>query len=311
MKLYKIDYRIYICLLTAAILAACSLHNSLVSQYLSTPSNTLQPHYATVKNGRIQYFRFGHGSPIILIPGYATDISSWSNTFLKELATHHELIVLNNRNVGGSIVNSSRYDIKDLASDTWQLIEDLHLKKPAILGISMGGMIAQQLAILHPAQLGSLILINTAIAGHQAIHPSPDIEKKMKYRPTYKIARLTSALELFSPPSAAARMTYALISDRFLPKNYKEADTSSIMPTQEKLVMGWIKDDTAATQIATLPMPTLVLNGEADVVIPPINSVILAETIPHAQLKRWQNGGHGMIFQYPASIAEAVNAFVD
>lgn len=303
-------FKTIFCLMLALTLCSCSTHPALTSPYLNGSKNTLKPHYAPVAHGRIEYYQFGHGSPIVLIPGYATDLTSWDNTFLNDLATHHKLIVLNNRNVGGSIVKSNSYNIKDLANDTYQLIEDLKLKKPAVLGISMGGMIAQELAILHPDKLGSLILINTAIAGHQAVRPNKDIQEKMRYMPSYRIARLSSALELFSPPSAAPQMTYALISDRFVPEHYKEADTAAIMPTQEKLVMNWIQDDAAAEKIASLQMPALVLNGDADIIIPPINSDILVDTIPNAQLKRWEHGGHGMIFQYPVSIADTVNQFL-
>ena len=57
-------------------------------------------------------------------------------------------------------------------------------------------------------------------------------------------------------------------------------------------------------------MPVLILNGEADSVIPPINSIILTRTIPHAQLVRWKEGGHAMIYQYPEQIANTVNDFI-
>jgi pimeloyl-ACP methyl ester carboxylesterase len=149
-------------------LSACGSYQQPNYQLTADGLKSLHANYAPVKDGRIEYYRLGVGSPIILLPGYVTDISSWNRSFLAALAKHHELIILNNRNVGGSVVHSTQYEAKYLAEDTYQLIQYLELKKPTILGISMGGMLAQQLAVLHSDQIGPVILINTAIAGQQA-----------------------------------------------------------------------------------------------------------------------------------------------
>lgn len=287
-------------LFVAAILSGCAYHPPRVD-----------PHYAPVTNGQIEYYQFGTGSPIIFIPGYATDVSSWDRQFLASLAQHHQIILLNNRNVGGSLVKSSHYESRDLANDVFQLIKDLHLKKPAVLGISMGGMIAQQVAALHPDQVGELILINTAISGHKAVHPSPLIEKKMLAMPKNKLGFYFFAIHYFFPPGWKLKMAYSLAVYRFKPGAYKEIDRAAIMPPQQQLVVNWLKDDATAEKISHLPMPVLILNGEADIVIPPINSSILAKTIPHSKLIRWKEGGHAMIYQYPLEIAQAINQFIE
>jgi pimeloyl-ACP methyl ester carboxylesterase len=72
-----------------------------------------------------------------------------------------------------------------------------------------------------------------------------------------------------------------------------------------------VQDDTTGEKIKYLTMPVLILNGEADAVIPPANSLILARTIPHAQLVRWKTGGHAMIYQYPDEMATAINRFIN
>ena len=133
-----------------------------------------------VQQGQIEYYRFGHGSPVVLIPGYATDVTSWNREFLTKLAEKHQFILLNNRNVAGSPIHSNSYRSEDLANDVYLLIKKLDLKKPAVVGISMDGMIAQQLAVLHQKSLVQLILINTSIAGSQAVHPDPVIEKQLR-----------------------------------------------------------------------------------------------------------------------------------
>ena len=296
--------------LLVLVLSGCSTYPQSADQFSTENLKKLHSLYAPVQNGHIEYYRLGSGSPIILIPGYVTDISSWNREFLAALAQQHQVIVLNNRNVGGSFVQSSHYESQDLANDIYQLIQTLNLKKPAILGLSMGGMIAQQLAVLHPDKIGQLILLNTAIAGKQAVHPSAAVEKRMLAMPKNKLERYLVAVELFFPPSWRMQMAYALAVDRFQPENYKEIDPATILSQQRHLVMRWTNDNATAKKIKKLDLPVLILNGSADIVIPPINSIILARTILHAQLVRWKEGGHAMIYQYPDQIANTVNNFL-
>lgn len=280
------------------------------STFQSQPRERLYPHYAPVKNGQIEYYRIGHGSPVVLLPGYLTDVTSWNRQFIAALAKQHQVIILNNRNVGGSIVKSTHYESKDLANDTYQLIKATGLRKPAVIGISMGGMIAQQLAVLHGKDLGQLILINTVIAGKQAIHPAPVIENKMFNMPTSQLGRYVVAVDVFFPPQWRMKMAYSLIADRFLPDSYTEINPAPLMTPQRNLVTHWIDDNATAKKIRALHLPVLILNGEADMVLPPANSIILAKTIPHAELVRWKEGGHAMIYQYPDQLARAINIFI-
>jgi len=300
----------WLTLLLVIALSGCATHGQFDNQFHTENLKQAAPQYATIQNGRLEYYCFGHGSPIVLIPGYLTDITSWNKQFLAKLAEKHQLIVFNNRNVGGSYVQAAHYESQDLAKDTYQLMQKLHLRKPAVLGISMGGMIAQQLAVLYPNAISQLILINTAIAGEQSIHPDPATEKLMLNMPTSKLGRYFVALKLFFPASERTQMGFALAFDRFQPKSYTEIDPNLVIVQQRFLVLQWIKDNSTAKKLTRLQLPVLVLNGKADSVIPPANSIILADTIPHAELKRWENGGHGMIYQYPESIANAVNDFI-
>ncbi len=290
------------CIFLGVFLSGCSSHYAAQSK--------ATPHYASVPKGQIEYYRIGKGSPIVLIPGYATDATSWNRDFLAELSQQHELIILNNRNVSGTHINSTQYSSRDLANDVNNLIHSLHLQKPAILGISMGGMIAQQVAALHPKDVGQLILINTAIAGQQSVRPTPAMEDTMLNIPASNIGFYNVAVNSFFPPSWKPQAAYSLANDRFKPRYYHEIDRQAVKPQQRELLMGWLADNATAKKLSKLSVPTLVLNGQADIVIPPVNSVILAKTIPHAQLIRWKDGGHAMIYQYPQDIAEDINAFI-
>lgn len=273
---------------------------------------TQTAHILPIKNGKLVYYRFGHGTPIVLICGYATNVSSWNRYFLAKLAQHHEVIVFDNRNVGDSLIRSKQYSAADLANDTDQLIQKLKLNKPTVIGISMGGMIAQQLAVAHPNDVGHLVLINTAIAGHQSVPPSKEVEQVILDTPKGAIRRYMIAIKLLSPPSWWVRMAVDLPKNRFEPKSDPAllGVSAETLKQQQQLILAWAKNDKTALQLKKLNIPTLVLSGGSDDVIPPINSNILAKTIPHAKLLRWPEGGHAMIYQYPDELAGAVNWFV-
>lgn len=277
--------------------------------FLLSSCSTYTSQTIPIKNGQIEYYRMGKGSPIVLIPGYATDVSSWDRRFLATLATHHQLIILNNRNVGRSFVNSKKYNSKNLANDDLQLIQNLHLKKPSILGISMGGMIALKFAALYPNQISHLILINTAISGNQSVHPTPQVQQAILDMPKNKLKRFPLALNLFFPPTWKTKMGFALVFERFVPKDLQEINPD-IFDTQKQLILNWANDNKTAHQLKNVMVPTLILNGESDIVIPPINSVILAKTFRHSQLLRWREGGHAMVFQFPESLARSINLFI-
>lgn len=270
---------------------------------------TENPHYIEIPQGKIEYYKVGTGTPIILVPGYAMDVTNWSAHFITALAQHHQVIIFNLRNVGGSQVNSENYQAKDLARDIHYLIHQLHLYQPTLVGISMGGMVAQEVAVLYPRDIHRLVLINTVIAGSQAIHPDKATEKLMQTMPANQLGKFRIAVKLFFPKQAQLSMGVLLITDRFKPRHYTEINPTKVVPKQRKLVLNWISNNKTAQKISTLFIPVLILNGEADQVLPPANSLILANQIPNAQLIRFKQGGHAMIYQYPEKIAAIIHNF--
>lgn len=272
----------------------------------------IQPSYYKTHDGQIEYFRFGHGAPLVFISGYATGVSSWNRELLTELAKTHEIILFDNRDIGGSQFKSPSYTSQDLANDTFALIHYLHLNKPVVIGISMGGMITQQVAALHENALGGIVLINTAIAGQQSVPPDSTVQEFILNTPSNLIRRYIGAVRIISPPNWRLYMAYKLAQDHFRVDRNETLNTpDAILHKQQKLILGWAADNKTAKRIASLSIPALILSGDMDQVIPPINSHILASTIPHATLYHWKNGGHVMIYQFPIQIAKAIDQFDD
>jgi pimeloyl-ACP methyl ester carboxylesterase len=273
-------------------------------------TNNLTPKIIEVPQGKIEYYRFGHGTPLILIAGYFANVKSWNIPFLKALAAEHDVIIFDNRNVGGSVSSSKSYTAFDLARDVKNLLKTLHISHANILGISMGGMIAQQFAISYPEMVDHLILVNTFIAGIPPVMPSEQVQADLYSVPKGKLKQYSMALRILFPPEDRRKMFFAFAFDRFNP-HFKEAPLSqSVVIQQQNLVHAWIKDTKALKKIQRLKMPVLILSGGSDYVIPFSNADVLKKEIPKAKLVRWEDGGHAMTFQHPESIASSINQWL-
>jgi len=273
-------------------------------------TNNLEPHILQVPGGKIEYYRFGHGAPLVLITGYFANVKSWNMTFLKLLSTKNDVIIFDNRNVGGSFNLSKNYSTSDLAGDVGYLLKALHLSHANILGISMGGMIAQQFAILYPDKVDHLILINTFIAGIQPALPDKQIEKNLYKQPSGKLRQYIMALRLLFPPDARFKMFFTFAKDRFNPHSKEVSLSPTVIRQQQKLVLGWINNTAALQKIRQIKIPVLILSGGSDYIIPYYNTDVLHKEIRHSKLVRWKQGGHAMIFQYPESIANTINQWL-
>jgi pimeloyl-ACP methyl ester carboxylesterase len=106
-------------------------------------------------------------------------MAEWNAYFLSDLAKHHEVVVFDNRGIGQSQMHGTRYSVRDLASDTAALIRALHLKNATVLGWSMGGIVAQQLAIDEPSLISKLILLSSMPPGPGAALPPTDVDQAL------------------------------------------------------------------------------------------------------------------------------------
>lgn len=287
-----------------------ALADEIANSSYQSITNNLTPQVIKIPGGKIEYYRFGHGTPLVLITGYFANVKSWNMPFLKSLAALHDVIIFDNRNVGGSVNSSTHYAARDLADDLHYLLKALNLSHINLLGISMGGMIAQQFAIAYPKSVDHLILINTFIAGIPPTLPSQQVTEDLYNQPHGKFRQYLMALRILFPPQVRTRMFFVFIRDRFNPHTEEAKLSPTVIKQQQALVLAWMKDTAALLKIRQLKMPVLILSGGSDYVIPYSNSNVLNKEISHSKLIRWQDGGHAMIFQYPESIANTINQWL-
>jgi pimeloyl-ACP methyl ester carboxylesterase len=247
---------------------------------------------AQLRDILVYYEEAGAGDPLVLIMGLGGDLQGWALQ-VPELAKHFRVITFDNRGVGRTSSPDRPYSITGMAADTLALMDQLGIQKAHVLGFSMGGYIAQELALAHPERVDRLILLATAPAidgyGRTVVRSLIDVRRSNMSRE--QSVRLTSAL-LYSPELLDDEARYERSILNSLANQWAQQDHAFIR--QAQAILGFDARD----RLANLKQPTLVVGGVDDVLVPIRNARKLAELIPNATLKELP-GGHVGAMEYP------------
>ncbi|HVL80426.1 MAG TPA: alpha/beta fold hydrolase [Actinomycetota bacterium] len=245
----------------------------------------------------------GEGRPLLLICGTGMDVTTWS-LFHDWLADGRRAIAFDNRDCGRSELAAGPYTVADLAVDA-AAVAEAHADGPVdVLGLSLGGAIAQELAVARPELVRSLVLLNTW--GRTDRWLREKFETKIA-----QVQRLTRAEYVHAS-------AFDLFSHRFfdapgLLDAYLEMTREPYHPQPvEAAVRQWRADQghDALDRLARVASPTLVLGGAEDTLTPARYSVELAEALPGARLEILPEAGHGMILERRGEVRDAVVGFL-
>ncbi|MGK9043903.1 alpha/beta fold hydrolase [Mammaliicoccus vitulinus] len=268
--------------------------------------------YLKVEGTEFAYKKLGEeeGIPLIFIIHFRGTMENWDPLMLENIAKERPVILFDNVGVGytdGETPDS----IDTMAEDTYQFINGLGYKKVDVLGFSIGGMVAQSLAIHHPDLVRKLILSGTGPAG--GIAPShPRMEEMMYKAEGSKEDAIETFLFLFYPETEKGRELGKQSLKRIFDQKTKDS-TLQVRDAQLTAIAKWTNEDFNGYKelLNKISNPTLVINGDNDIMVPTENSFTLSQNIPDAQLIIYPNAGHGHLFQHPLRFANHVNVFLD
>jgi pimeloyl-ACP methyl ester carboxylesterase len=250
----------------------------------------------------VGYREVGDGTPLVLIMGFDGTMDDWSPSFVDALAANHRVIVFDNAGVGKTAPISD-LSIEAMAGQTSALLSALGLAHPAVLGWSMGGMIAQALAVLHPAQVDRLVLAATQAGTGKAAPVPPAAQAALLSGGALAVLSV-----LFPPGHAAAARAYALSLLQY-PGLY--GVTEPVRAAQLSAVEAWLAgQDEVGHNDGAIAAPTLVADGTSDALDPVANDHQLAGLVPRAQLALYTGAGHAFWSQDQAEFVPRLESFL-
>jgi pimeloyl-ACP methyl ester carboxylesterase len=259
-----------------------------------------------VDGAQIAYRRIGNGHPLVALNGFAATSADWDPLFIERLASANQLILLDNRGIGRSTDDGRAFDIAQLADDAARVIETLSVERTNLLGWSMGGFVAQTLALQHPDRVNKLVLVSTDPGGANAVLASAEVWSRLidlSGTPHEQARRLLSLLF----PSDVAESIYRQFGDIVAAAR---AQLSPDLINRQVAAMDAWHHTGIGNRLQKVNVPVLIATGTADIVIPPSNALRLVNDIPGAWLAQFNGGGHAFMAQYPRPLADLINSFL-
>jgi pimeloyl-ACP methyl ester carboxylesterase len=257
---------------------------------------------ARVGEVELSYERSGSGPPLLAIMGMSGTLLTWGEPFMGPLCERFEVIAYDHRGVGESSRMEAPFTTAELAADAAGLLDALEVESAHVLGISMGGMVAQELVLAHPQRVRTLTLGCTYCGGEGSALASPPIAQRlfeaMSSGERERVIRTTWEICISPAPLRDDAELYATF--RALAKERPVA--REVIAAQMQAI---VAHDTSA-RLPEVRVPTLIVHGTVDELIPAQNAHVIAGHMPDARLELLDDIGHLFFWELPRRSAELV-----
>ena len=244
---------------------------------------------------KIAWERHGEGAPLLLIHGLGYARWGWEPV-LEPLARSFDVILFDNRGIGDSDAPAGPYTTAELAGDALQVLDEAGVERAHVLGTSLGGMVAQELALAAPERIDRLVLACTTPGGSESF-PMP--------AQTVKLMTSGATLRQFVENALAPESDADLV-ERIL--RHREATAQPLGAWTAQAAAGATFD--ALDRVERIVAPTLILHGTEDAVVDSRNTALLALRIPNARAELFPGGGHLFFWGQPDRFVDVVTEFL-
>jgi len=261
-----------------------------------------------------RYRRFGTPDggalPLLCLVHFRATLDNWDPHLVDALAAEREVVLVDLAGVGGS-TGATPNTVDEMAHNVLAFLDALGLRRIDLLGFSLGGFIAQEVALLRPWSIRRLVLAGTAPRGGRDIHQYT----AGPIRDTALADDATAAglLVLFFEKTASSQAKGVEFLERLaLRTAERDAPTTlAVRDAQLTAISGWgVRDDSRLQRVASIEQPVLVANGDNDEMVPTKNTHLLGDLLPNAKVSVYPDAGHGFLFQHPVEFAAEVNEFL-
>jgi 3-oxoadipate enol-lactonase len=244
---------------------------------------------------KIAWERHGSGPPLLLIHGLGYARWGWEPV-VDGLARSFDVLLFDNCGIGGSDAPPGPYTVAELAADAAQVLDEAGVERAHVLGTSLGGMVAQELALERPERVDRLVLACTTPGGAEAF-PMPEQTVGLMQRGASLRDYVENAL---APPADPE------VVERILAHRERTAQPPEAWQAQAAAALAFDAYD----RLGELEAPTLLLHGTEDVVVDPRNSELLAERAPGARVEWFEGCGHLFFWEQPDRFVDVVTEFL-
>lgn len=252
----------------------------------------------------IAYAVVGEGPPLVAIAGLTNSQYHWRG-FPARLADRHRVVTFDNRGVGETSAPSGPYSAVQMADDTLALLDYLEIESAVLFGVSMGGMIAQELALRAPERVTKLILGCTSFGGATALPPDPEVLATF------------SSIGKNGAEAMIRRLLAVNFSQRFSteqPEVVEDLVRYGVAHRMPKVAfhgqIAVVATHDAASRVSGIRAPTLLVTGDVDLLIPAGNAELLAALIPASRVVVLDGVGHMFWIEAPDAAERAIRDFL-
>lgn len=275
-----------------------------------TETHVTTPTRFVEANGvRYAYRRFGAqtGTPLLFLQHFRGGLDNWDPAVTDGLAKDRPVILFNNAGVASSSGDTPD-TIEAMGDHVATFISALSLPKVDLLGFSIGGFVAQTVAVSHPHLVRKLVLVGTGPRNGE-----PPTDKRVATVAGNPVPTLDDFLFLFFAPTQTSRAAGEAFWKRRQQRTEQDSPSDAqTAQAQAAAITKWRQPHGERfAYLKTIHHPTLVVNGHTDVMVPTANSFLLSQHLPDAQLIIYPDAGHGSLFQYPERFVTHTRLFLN